>query len=59
MPRTTNRPAVTVSLIAYNPTTNRVERIVHCGKVSSPATAREMLKLTRRALREQSTRIAF
>ena len=56
---TTKTPPVTVSLLAHNPTTNRVERLIHIGRVSSPATAREILRLTRRALRERSTRIAF
>lgn len=58
--RTNTKPAtVSVSILAHNPTTNRVERIVHIGKVPSPATARDMLKLTRRALRERTTRITF
>jgi hypothetical protein len=52
-------PPVTVSLIALNTTTNRIERLVHIGRVSSPATAREMLALTRRAPKEQKTRITF
>ena len=59
MPKKTTHP-VTVSLLAHNPTTNRVERLIHIGRVSSPATAREIFRLTRRALRQRSTRcIAF
>jgi hypothetical protein len=54
-----NPATVSVSLLAHNPTTNRVERLIHLGRVSSPATAREILRLTRRALRERTTRIAF
>lgn len=57
MPRQT--PPVTVSILAHNTATNRVERIVHVGRVTSPATARAMLVLVRRALKEQKTRITF
>ena len=58
--RTTKKhQPVTVYLLAHNPQTNRVERLIHVGRVSSPATARDMLRLTRRALRERSTRITF
>lgn len=56
---TTKTPPVTVSLLAHNTQTGRVERLVHIGRVSSPATARAMLALTRRAIREQKTRITF
>ena len=59
MRTTTNTPPVTVSLIALNTQTGRVERLVHVGRVSSPATAREMLALARRAMKEHKTRIAF
>jgi hypothetical protein len=52
-------PPVTVSLIALNTQTGRVERLVHVGRVTSPATARDMLALTRRAMKEQKTRITF
>ena len=58
MPKQT-APTVTVSILAHNPTTNRIERIVHVGRVSSPATAREMLALVRRAMKEHKTRITF
>ena len=58
MPKT-NRPPVTVSLLAHNSKTNRVERLIHVGRVASPATSREMLRLVRRALKDQSTRITF
>ena len=57
--RTTKTQPVTVSLIALNTQTGRVERLVHVGRVSSPATAREMLALARRAMKEQKTRITF
>ena len=57
MPKKTS--TVSVSILAHNPTTNRVERLIYIGRVSSPATAREILRLTRRALRERTTRIAF
>lgn len=50
---------VTVSVLAHNPKTNRIERIVHVGRVSSPATARAMLALVRRSLKEHKTRITF
>ena len=53
------QPAVSVSILAHNPTTNRIERIVHVGRVSSPATARAMLALVRRAMKEHRTRITF
>lgn len=52
-------PPVTVSLIALNTQTGKVERLVHVGRVSSPATARDMLALTRRAMKEQKIRITF
>lgn len=55
----TKKPAVTVSILAHNPQPNRVERLIHIGRVSSPATDREIIRLTRRALRDRSTRIAF
>ena len=55
----TNTPPVTVSLIALNTKTGRVERLVHIGRVSSPACARTMLALARRAMKEQTTKIAF
>jgi hypothetical protein len=58
MPKT-NHPPVTVSLLAHNSKTNRVERLIHIGRVTSPATSREILRLVRRALREQTTRITF
>jgi len=58
MPRPNPRP-VTVSVLAHNPQTNRVERLIHVGRVSSPATAREILRLVRRALKEHTTRITF
>src|SRR5688500_3866835 len=54
----TPRPPVTISLIALN-TTGRVERLVHVGRVNSPANARDMLALTRRAMKEHKTKIAF
>lgn len=56
---TTKTPPVTVSLIALNTTTGRVERLVHVGRVNTPATARAMLALARRAMKEQKTRITF
>jgi hypothetical protein len=52
-------PPVTVSLIALNTQTGRVERLVHVGRVNTPATARAMLALARRAMKEQKTRITF
>ena len=52
-------PAVHVSILAHNPKTNRVERLIHVGRVTSPATSLAMLKLVRRALRTRSPRIAF
>ena len=58
MPKQTPRP-VSISILAHNRTTNRVERLIHVGRVNSPATAREMLRLVRRALKEQTTRITF
>jgi hypothetical protein len=58
MPKQTH-PAVTVSILAHNPTTNRVERLIHIGRVSSPATARAMLLLVSKALKEHKTRITF
>jgi hypothetical protein len=59
MRATKSTPPVTVSLIALNTQTGRVERLVHVGRVSSPATAREMLALARRAMKENRTRITF
>lgn len=59
MRTTKTAPPVTVSLIALNTQTGRVERLVHVGRVSSPATAREMLALARRAMKENKTRITF
>ena len=56
---TKNRHTVSVSILAHNPKTNRIERIVHVGRVPSPATSRAMLALVRRALKEHTTRIAF
>ena len=47
------------SLIALNTTTGRVERLVHVGRVNSPATARAMLALARQAMKERKTRITF
>ena len=55
----TNTPPVTVSLIALNTKTGRVERLVHIGRVNSPACARSMLSLAKRAMQEQKTRITF
>jgi len=58
--RTTKKtPPVTVSLIALNTQTNRIERLIHVGRVPSPACARHMLALVRRAMKEQKTRITF
>ena len=57
--RPTKRPPVTVSLIALNTATNRIERLVHIGRVNSPATARHMLALARKAMKERKTRITF
>jgi hypothetical protein len=54
-----NTSPVTVSILAHNPKTNRVERLIHVGRVSSPATSLEILKLVRRALRARSTRPTF
>jgi hypothetical protein len=54
-----NAPPVTVSLIALNTKTGRVERLVHMGRVNSPACASAMLALARRAMKEQKTRITF
>ena len=54
----TPAPPVTVSLIALNTKTGKVERLVHIGRVSTPATARDMLALTRHAMKEHKTRIA-
>jgi hypothetical protein len=49
--RTTKQTSpVTVSLIALNTKTNRVERLIHIGRVASPACARHMLALVRRAM---------
>ena len=59
MRTTKHTPPVTVSLIALNTQTGRVERLVHLGRVNSPACARQMLALTRRAMKEQKTRITF
>jgi hypothetical protein len=59
MRTTKTTPPLTVSLIAYNPKTNRCERLIHVGRVNSPATSREMLRLVQRALKEQTTRITF
>ena len=59
MRTTTQTQPVTVSLIALNTKTGRVERLVHVGRVSSPATARQMLMLARRAIKEHTTRITF
>ena len=59
MRTTKNTQPVTVSIIALNTQTGRVERLVHVGRVNSPATARAMLALTRRAMKEQKTKIAF
>ena len=56
---TTKTPPVTVSLIALNTHTGRVERLVHVGRVNTPATARAMLALARRAMKENKTRITF
>jgi hypothetical protein len=50
---------VTVSLIALNTTTGRVERLVHVGRVTSPATARAMLALAQKAMKQQKIRITF
>jgi hypothetical protein len=36
-----------------------VERLIHVDRISSPATAREMLRLVRRALKEHTIRITF
>ena len=58
MPKTQTR-TVSVSILAHNPKTNRIERIVHVGRVASPATARAMLALVRRSLKEHTTRITF
>ena len=52
-------PAVTVSILAHNRITNRVERLIHVGRVSSPATSRAMLALVVKAVKEQKTRITF
>ena len=57
--RTPKTSPVTVSLIAHNRLNNRVERLVHVGRVPSPATSRAMLALVRKALKEQKTRITF
>ena len=59
MRTTKHAPPVTVSLIALNTQTGRVERLVHVGRVNTPATARAMLALARRAMKEHKTRIAF
>jgi hypothetical protein len=59
MRTTKHTPPVTVSLIALNTTTGRVERLVHIGRVNSPACARAMLALTQRAMKERKTRITF
>ena len=59
MRTTKNAPPVTVSLIALNTKTGRVERLIHCGHVHSPATARAILPMVRRALKEKQTRITF
>ena len=56
---TTKTPPVTVSLIALNTQTGRVERLVHVGRVNTPATAHAMLALARRAMKEHKTRITF
>jgi hypothetical protein len=56
---TKNTPPVTVSLIALNTQTNRVERLIQVGRVSTPATARAMLSLARKAMKEHKTRITF
>ena len=55
----TTRQPVTVSILALNTQTGKVERLVHVGRVNSPATARAMLRLTRRAMKEQTTKITF
>ena len=54
-----NTPPVTVSLIALNTKTGRVERLVHVGRVNTPATARDMLEAASRAMKEHKTRITF
>ena len=59
MRTTKTRPTVSVSILAHNPTTNRVERIVHVGRVTSPATATAMLCFVRQAMKEHKTRITF
>jgi hypothetical protein len=59
MPTTTHRPPVTVSILALNTETGRVERLVHVGRVNSPATARAMLALAQTAMKEHKTRIEF
>lgn len=59
MRTTKHAPPVTVSLIALNTQTGRVERLVHVGRVNTPATARAMLALAVRAMKEQKTRITF
>jgi hypothetical protein len=59
MRTTKNTPPVTVSLIALNTQTGRVERLVHVGRVNAPATARAMLALAHRAMKERKTRITF
>ena len=56
--RTKTHP-VTVSILAHNPKTNRVERLIHIGRVASPATARAILSLVSKAMKEQKTRITF
>ena len=57
--KTRKAPPVTVSLIALNTQTGRVERLVHIGRVNSPACARQMLALARKAMKESKTRITF
>ena len=54
MPKT--HKTISVSILAHNPTTNRIEQIVHLGRVSAPATSTEILKLVRRAIRARSPR---
>ena len=52
--RTTTTHPVTVSLIALNTKTGRVERLVHVGRVRSPATVQDMLALVAKATTSQS-----
>lgn len=58
--RTKKNPhPVSVVILAHNTQTNRVERMIACGRVTSPATARAILPLIQRAIRDRKTRITF